>query len=360
MTVIQKRQQFVDLYQAYLVDNLFELVTPEQMRDLMAYINVNKADLINGKVPVEQLPEIGGASDWGDLGGNIENQADLVSYINQKVAELVGSSPEALNTLNEFAIALNNDPNFATTMVNHLAGKQSTDQKGQPNGYAGLDAQGKVPSSQLPAVSQTQTDQFPPYDPLEPYLAGEQVLHNTKFWEAKINVPAGNAPAENMYWKELSTTHLQNTDTALKRSNGTTIQADNIEEKGHKQSADSITTGSRTTVTPVTTSGQSRAIDLSDRQHTAARITINQGCTFSFLNATDGDFLTMLVIKDTLNNCELMFGANSYGEGDMLLNGGTSPLILTGVQGSRHLLGIHFVSDGTTLLTLVTAGRNFT
>ncbi len=43
------------------------------------------------------------------------------------VSALVGSSPEALDTLNELAAALGNDPNFATTMTNALAGKQPLD-----------------------------------------------------------------------------------------------------------------------------------------------------------------------------------------------------------------------------------------
>ena len=43
------------------------------------------------------------------------------------ISALVGSSPEALDTLNELAAALGNDPNFATTMTNALAGKQPLD-----------------------------------------------------------------------------------------------------------------------------------------------------------------------------------------------------------------------------------------
>ncbi|MFP3381714.1 hypothetical protein SB767_35955, partial [Bacillus sp. SIMBA_069] len=36
-------------------------------------------------------------------------------------------APAALDTLNELAAALGNDPNFATTMLNALAGKQPLD-----------------------------------------------------------------------------------------------------------------------------------------------------------------------------------------------------------------------------------------
>ena len=41
-----------------------------------------------------------------------------------KVASLVDSAPETLNTLNELAAALGDDPNFATTVTNQIASKQ--------------------------------------------------------------------------------------------------------------------------------------------------------------------------------------------------------------------------------------------
>ncbi|RIF53385.1 phage tail protein, partial [Shigella dysenteriae] len=49
------------------------------------------------------------------------------AYVMAAIAALVDSSPDALNTLNELAAALGNDPNFATTMTNALAGKQPKD-----------------------------------------------------------------------------------------------------------------------------------------------------------------------------------------------------------------------------------------
>ncbi|MGL6118501.1 phage tail protein [Plesiomonas sp.] len=52
------------------------------------------------------------------------------AFVKSAIAALVGSSPEALDTLNELAAALGNDPNFSTTMINALAGKLSKDQNG--------------------------------------------------------------------------------------------------------------------------------------------------------------------------------------------------------------------------------------
>ncbi|MEB2410383.1 phage tail protein [Enterobacter asburiae] len=50
-----------------------------------------------------------------------------VNFVQDAIAALVASSPAALDTLNELAAALGNDPNFATTMLNALAGKQPLD-----------------------------------------------------------------------------------------------------------------------------------------------------------------------------------------------------------------------------------------
>lgn len=52
------------------------------------------------------------------------NEIANAAFVRKLLAALVGSSPEALDTLNELAAALGNDPNFATTVTKALAGKQ--------------------------------------------------------------------------------------------------------------------------------------------------------------------------------------------------------------------------------------------
>ena len=47
-------------------------------------------------------------------------------YVSTQIANLVSSAPATLDTLNELAAALGDDPNFATTMTNALAGKLAT------------------------------------------------------------------------------------------------------------------------------------------------------------------------------------------------------------------------------------------
>ena len=59
--------------------------------------------------------------------------ADVAAAIADSIADLVGSSPAALDTLNELAAALGDDPNFATTILAKIASMSS----GQPFAPAG-------------------------------------------------------------------------------------------------------------------------------------------------------------------------------------------------------------------------------
>ena len=53
---------------------------------------------------------------------DISSKADI-SYVDNKVANLVDSAPEALNTLNELAAALKDDPNHTETMLAEIGKK---------------------------------------------------------------------------------------------------------------------------------------------------------------------------------------------------------------------------------------------
>lgn len=61
------------------------------------------------------------------VAGNNSTQLANTAFVQAAIAGLVGSSPAALDTLNELAAALGNDPNFAATMTNALANKQPLD-----------------------------------------------------------------------------------------------------------------------------------------------------------------------------------------------------------------------------------------
>lgn len=51
---------------------------------------------------------------------------ETINQINTKVAELVDQAPETLNTLDELAAALGDDPNFATTVTNMIGTKANS------------------------------------------------------------------------------------------------------------------------------------------------------------------------------------------------------------------------------------------
>jgi hypothetical protein len=54
---------------------------------------------------------------------NLDSGYATEGYVDQAIANLVDSAPEALDTLNELAAALGDDPNFATTIATELGEK---------------------------------------------------------------------------------------------------------------------------------------------------------------------------------------------------------------------------------------------
>nr|WP_328820717.1 tail fiber protein [Pectobacterium carotovorum] len=62
--------------------------------------------------------------------GSNDTQLATTAFVKAAVAALVNGSPAALDTLQELANALGNDPNFSTTVLNALSGKLAKDQNG--------------------------------------------------------------------------------------------------------------------------------------------------------------------------------------------------------------------------------------
>lgn len=80
------------------------------------------AALAAGDIPAD-LALAGAPSAPTAVAGSNTSQLANTAFVQAALAALVDSSPIALNTLNELAAALGDDPNFATTMANLLAGK---------------------------------------------------------------------------------------------------------------------------------------------------------------------------------------------------------------------------------------------
>ena len=79
----------------------------DSINDSVTTSLASKADLVGGTIPDAQIP------------AGITRDSELAAAL----AALVNASPATLDTLNELALALGNDPNFATTMTTALANK---------------------------------------------------------------------------------------------------------------------------------------------------------------------------------------------------------------------------------------------
>lgn len=84
-------------------------------------------DETNKKAPLNSPALTGTPTTPTAQQGTNNTQIASTAFVMAAIAALVDSSPDALNTLNELAAALGNNPNFATTMTNALAGKQPKD-----------------------------------------------------------------------------------------------------------------------------------------------------------------------------------------------------------------------------------------
>lgn len=82
-------------------------------------------------------------------------QAATKQYVDSKVANLVDSAPQALDTLHELAAAINNDPNFAvsvSTMTGNKLDKNAASAVAEPNKLLYLNANGELAANATTAT----------------------------------------------------------------------------------------------------------------------------------------------------------------------------------------------------------------
>ena len=110
----------------------------DQKQDKLGYVPVNKAgDTMTGALILLSTVF------------NNDSQAVSKKYVDDKIKQIVNSSPEVLDTLYELAAAINNDPNFAVTITNLLSLKLNKDEavtSATPNKLLYLDGEGKLPA----------------------------------------------------------------------------------------------------------------------------------------------------------------------------------------------------------------------
>lgn len=119
-------------------------------------------------------------------------QIATTAFVKAVVAALVGSSPVALDTLNELAAALGNDPNFSRTILNRLAQMQTA-----LDGKAAMASPTFTGSPKAPTPAQT---------------ANDTTLATTAFVKTAIAKLVGSAPAELDTLEELAAMLAENGD----------------------------------------------------------------------------------------------------------------------------------------------------
>ena len=92
---------------------------------------INGLAFLNGPVALGSRITGIDISDAAGLQTSLDDKADKTNTdtkgdIDLNISNLIASAPESLNTLNELAQALANDPDHATTVFNRLAARAST------------------------------------------------------------------------------------------------------------------------------------------------------------------------------------------------------------------------------------------
>lgn len=134
--------------------------------------------------------------------------------IAQAIANLIDSSPGALDTLNELAAALGDDPNFATTVNNSIAARLKLDGTTPMTGDLNMTTNSlAVQTNKIKTAAGL----------LEWYLGSDKLIHDfsaitggiggyTLNWRAKSGVPAMVDDIKNHYFIEhTETSHTGNT-----------------------------------------------------------------------------------------------------------------------------------------------------
>ncbi|WP_105484347.1 phage tail protein [Escherichia coli] len=156
-------------------------------------------DETNKKAPLNSPALTGTPTTPTARQGTNNTQIASTAFVMAAIAALVDSSPDALNTLNELAAALGNDPNFATTMTNALAGKQPKD--ATLTALAGL---------------ATATDRFP-------YFTGNDVASLATLTEVGRDILAKSTVAAVIEYLGLQETVNQASGALQKNQNGADI-----------------------------------------------------------------------------------------------------------------------------------------
>ncbi|PYB84125.1 hypothetical protein [Pseudomonas soli] len=112
-----------------------------------SWIDANKASLASPAFSGTPTAE---TANLGTRTSQLANCLFVANTVDKAIASLVGSAPAALDTIYEIAAMFGNDPNFATTLINQVAGK--ADKGATLAAYGILDAYTKTQGQALEAM----------------------------------------------------------------------------------------------------------------------------------------------------------------------------------------------------------------
>ncbi|MFQ7951808.1 beta strand repeat-containing protein [Escherichia coli] len=274
--------------------------------------------------------------------GTNNTQIATTAYVRAAISALVGSSPEALDTLNELAAALGNDPNFATTMTNALAGKQPLDATltalaGLATGanklpyFTGKDtvAQTDLTSVGRDILAKTSTLAVIQYLGLrELGTSGEKIplLSTANTWSARQTFNGGITGAL-----------TGNADTATKLKTARTIGgvafdgSANINLPGVNTTGNQNTTGNAATATKLATARNINGVKFDGSGDVNINTLVSRGRVTALSGSTQGTAGIQMYeaynnsYPTTYGNVLHMKGASATGEGELLIGwSGTS------------------------------------
>ena len=154
-----------------------------------------KANLVSPKFT--GIPEVPTAAP-----GTNSLQAANTAFVAAALAALVDSSPGALDTLNELAKALGNDPNFATTIMGLLAGKASNATTlagyGIKDAYRVVDVDYRLDAKANKASSLAGYGIGDAIRNVNPLPGGSIDIHGETY--AFVTSPSETCLAQNCYW----------------------------------------------------------------------------------------------------------------------------------------------------------------
>lgn len=274
--------------------------------------------------------------------GTNNTQIATTAYVRAAISALVGSSPEALDTLNELAASLGNDPNFATTMTNALAGKQPLDATltalaalatgaNKLPYFTGKDtvAQTDLTSVGRDILAKTSTLAVIQYLGLrELGTSGEKIplLSTANTWSARQTFNGGITGAL-----------TGNADTATKLKTARTIGgvafdgSANINLPGVNTTGNQNTTGNAATATKLATARNINGVKFDGSGDVNINTLVSRGRVTALSGSTQGTAGIQMYeaynnsYPTTYGNVLHMKGASAAGEGELLIGwSGTS------------------------------------